>query len=272
MSALDSTDASDSATHDKPELDGQRTLVPKAELDTQPSTLAELGSGHVGTEVDTQPNTLAELPSIIAELDSTCTPGELDVTSDLNRSVSLVTSSDDRRSSAVSSLAPLQDHRPLAGASPMGAALQVVGQQHSGSNDGAQSNSASQKDARRSHGYQSGMLPLLEATQKQSSMHQQEAESKSEENALDETTAQPGKHLVECEALPEDVNFSRSEESMQGDIEQEIRGRKTADDEYTREDRSVHRDEDLHEGQHGVKNRATTHVEKAAEDEGFVER
>ena len=64
-------------------------------------------------ELDTQPNTLAELPASFAELDSspvatTQVPSELDAASDLDHSASV------RRSSVVSPLARSSNHRPAA--------------------------------------------------------------------------------------------------------------------------------------------------------------
>lgn len=258
--------SSDSAMYQKAELDSQPVTSPKSELDTQPNTLAELGHEHFLKELDTDPNSLAELPSIFAELEGSRVHSELDATSDLNRSSSLVTSGYDRRSSAVSSLAPRRGHRPVAGGSPMGAALQAVSQQRPGNND-EQSDSVSQKDVRCVHSYQSGMLPVLEGIQSEASLSQELrsiGQVELEEKSLDGKTTQPGQHALESKTTPEDVKVLHSEGAMQDNISQEISGQETANKEHASEDNGVRRDDDLYRGQQDQEDRAAHEAVQAS--------
>lgn len=112
----------------------QKTLNKTTGVSFPPdSPINKPGFKHVAdAELNTHPNMVVELPT-------SRDPGELDATPtsspNLINRVSAITTGDNARWSAVSSLSPPRVHSlaPAAGVTPMAASLQAVSQQHYGS-------------------------------------------------------------------------------------------------------------------------------------------
>ena len=126
------------------------------------SPLHKPGFKHVAdAELDTHPNMVVELPT-------SSEPGELDATptsySNLNNRVSAMTTGDNARWSAVSSLSPPRVHSPAPAASvtPMAASLQAVSQQHYDS--GQQSYLLAPGNTHHLHRSPSGPLPTIQVS------------------------------------------------------------------------------------------------------------
>lgn len=107
------------------------------------------------------------------------------------------------------------------------------------------------------------MLPLLEVTTSQTLWSQELAQTRLAKDVLDVATAQSGDNLGESQTTPGDVETLHSEGFMQGNISQQVSGQETAVNEHTGEDKSVHRDEDSHRGQHEQENKAAHEVVEA---------
>jgi hypothetical protein len=135
-------------------------IIARAELDTAPNAIAELQANNEPIELDGSEIAIPDLRnrnSVASELE-----GSAGVPFDPNYRNSVSTSVDENRWSNVSSLAPSQAHRAMAGRPSVAESLSIVSQQHHGSGQDVFLTPPRPRASHRLSRPTSGLLPDIE--------------------------------------------------------------------------------------------------------------